>query len=132
MVQAAATSRNLGVAGIPNQLGVSGWASRHRSVVTKTFLASQQGGFDAHGDPDNILEKNVISAARPGNVASVIFSMMAEEDVEDVHHILGCTSVSSAGRETRRILRPDAGNTLTPSPGRCLCTLFHSAGTAFP
>lgn len=91
-VQAAASSRNLGAAGIPNQLGVSGRASSHRSVVTKNFLASQQGGFDAYGDPDNILEKSVISAARPGNVASVIGSMMAEEDVEDVHHILGCMS----------------------------------------
>jgi len=90
---AVASSRNLGAAGIPGQLGTSGLASGNRSVVTKSFLAGQQGGYDAGvADPHKALEKSVISAARPGNVASVISSMMAQEDVEDVHHVFGCMS----------------------------------------
>jgi len=88
-----ASSRNLGAAGIPGQLGTSGIASSNRSVVTKSFLHGQQGGFDAGvADPDKIIEKSIISAARPGNVASVISSMMAPEDVDDVHHVFGCMS----------------------------------------
>jgi len=84
------TARILGGAGIPNQLGKSGISSSRRNVVTKSFLAGQQGGFDAHGDPQKGMEKLIVSAARPGNVASVINSMMDDQDVDDMHHIFGC------------------------------------------
>jgi len=78
-----------GVASIPNQLGVSGVASSQRHVVSKTFLAGQQGGFDAQ-DRHKAMEKSVLSAARPGNVASVINGMMDDEEKDDVHHLFGC------------------------------------------
>jgi len=91
MGNTGASTRQLGMAGIPNQLGTSGIASANRSAVTKTFLAGQQGGFDVQ-DPHKGLEKSVLSAARPGNVASVITNMMDEEATEDVHHLFGCMS----------------------------------------
>jgi len=87
---AAPSARNLGAAGIPNQLGKSGLSSGNRSVVTKSFLAGQQGGFDAIGDRDKGMEKPIVSSSRPGNVASLINSMMEPQHVEDVHHVFGC------------------------------------------
>merc|ERR1719356_1503066 len=70
--------RHLGIAGIPNQLGKSGISSQNRSAVTKSFLAGQQGSFDEQ-DPQKTMEKQIISSARPGHVASVITNMMDDE-----------------------------------------------------
>lgn len=99
----AASIKSSTTASRRSSIGASGMSSSTRSVVTKSFLAGQQGGFDAKGDADSSIQQILrTSSSRPGSTAALLSSLMsgnkenptenATEKDDDVKRVCGCCS----------------------------------------